>query len=233
METTSINWSPLWISLQTAITTIIIVFFLGTLTAWWVLQQKSEVVKIIADGIFTLPLVLPPTVVGFLLLYILGSNRLVGRFFVEQFGLQIAFTWIATVITATVVSFPLMYKSAKAALEQIDPSLWLAGRSLGMADWMIFWRIILPNALPGLVSGGVLSFARALGEFGATAMLAGNILGRTRTLPLAIYSEVAGGDMESAGWYASVIIVICFIMIIALNWYLHKCRKREHREQTK
>lgn len=233
METTSINWSPLWISLQTAITTIIIVFFLGTLTAWWVLQQKSEVVKIIADGIFTLPLVLPPTVVGFLLLYILGSNRLVGRFFVEQFGLQIAFTWIATVITATVVSFPLMYKSAKAALEQIDPGLWLAGRSLGMADWMIFWRIILPNALPGLVSGGVLSFARALGEFGATAMLAGNILGRTRTLPLAIYSEVAGGDMESAGWYASVIIVICFIMIIALNWYLHKCRKREHREQTK
>ena len=233
METTSINWSPLWISLQTAITTIIIVFFLGTLTAWWVLQQKSEVVKIIADGIFTLPLVLPPTVVGFLLLYILGSNRLVGRFFVEQFGLQIAFTWIATVITATVVSFPLMYKSAKAALEQIDSDLWLAGRSLGMTDWMIFWRIILPNALPGLVSGGVLSFARALGEFGATAMLAGNILGRTRTLPLAIYSEVAGGDMESAGWYASVIIVICFIMIIALNWYLHKCRKREHREQTK
>lgn len=233
METTSINWSPLWISLQTAITTIIIVFFLGTLTAWWVLQQKSEVVKIIADGIFTLPLVLPPTVVGFLLLYILGTNRLVGRFFVEQFGLQIAFTWIATVITATVVSFPLMYKSAKAALEQIDPGLWLTGRSLGMTDWMIFWRIILPNALPGLVSGGVLSFARALGEFGATAMLAGNILGRTRTLPLAIYSEVAGGDMESAGWYASVIIVICFIMIIALNWYLHKCRKREHREQTK
>ena len=233
METTSINWSPLWISLQTAITTIIIVFFLGTLTAWWVLQQKSEVVKIIADGIFTLPLVLPPTVVGFLLLYILGSNRLVGRFFVEQFGLQIAFTWIATVITATVVSFPLMYKSAKAALDQIDPSLWLTGRSLGMTDWMIFWRIILPNALPGLVSGGVLSFARALGEFGATAMLAGNILGRTRTLPLAIYSEVAGGDMESAGWYASVIIVICFIMIITLNWYLHKCRQREHREQTK
>ena len=233
METTLINWSPLWISLQTAITTIIIVFFLGTLTAWWVLQQKSEVVKIIADGIFTLPLVLPPTVVGFLLLYILGSKRLVGRFFVEQFGLQIAFTWIATVITATVVSFPLMYKSAKAALEQIDPGLWLAGRSLGMTDWMIFWRIILPNALPGLVSGGVLSFARALGEFGATAMLAGNILGRTRTLPLAIYSEVAGGDMESAGWYASVIIVICFIMIIALNWYLHKCRQREHREQTK
>ena len=166
-------------------------------------------------------------------MYILGTNRLVGRFFVEQFGLQIAFTWIATVITATVVSFPLMYKSAKAALEQIDSGLWLAGRSLGMTDWMIFWRIILPNALPGLVSGGVLSFARALGEFGATAMLAGNILGRTRTLPLAIYSEVAGGDMESAGWYASVIIVICFIMIIALNWYLHKCRQREHREQTK
>lgn len=223
------NWSPLWISLQTAITTIFIVFFIGVLTAWWVVKQKSEAVKIFADGILTLPLVLPPTVVGFLLLYILGNNRVVGRFFIEQLGVQIAFTWFATVITATVVAFPLMYRAAKGALEQVDEGLWLAGRSLAMPEWRIFWRIILPNALPGLVSGGVLAFARALGEFGATAMLAGNILGRTRTLPLAIYSEVAAGDMEAAGGYAFVIIVICFAMIIALNLYLYKVRKKENR----
>ena len=229
MDFTAINWSPFWISLQTAITTIIIVFFLGVLAAWWIIRQKNESLKILADGILTLPLVLPPTVVGFLLLFLLGNNRVVGRFFIEHLGVQIAFTWQATVITATVVSFPLMYRSARAALEQIDHGLWLAGRSLGMPEWMIFWRIILPNALPGLISGGVLAFARALGEFGATAMLAGNILGRTRTLPLAIYSEVAGGDMETAGYYAIVIIVLCFSMVILLNWYLYRCRKRENR----
>lgn len=229
METTTINWSPLWISLQTAITTIIIVSVLGVFTAWWIIRQKNEAVKILADGIFTLPLVLPPTVVGFLLLFLFGNNRLIGRFFIEQLGTQIAFTWTATVITATVIAFPLMYRAAKGALEQVDNGLWLAGRSLGMSEWRIFWRIILPNALPGLIAGGVLSFARALGEFGATVMLAGNIMGRTRTLPLAIYSEVAGGDMETAGYYATAIILICFVMIAALNIYLYKCKKRENR----
>lgn len=224
-----IDWSPLWISLQTAVTTIIIVFFLGVLAAWWVIRQKNEALKIFVEGIFTLPLVLPPTVVGFVLLMLLGNNRLVGRFFVEQLGVQLAFTWLATVITATVMSFPLMYKSAKAALEQVDSGLWLAGRSLGMSEGLLFRRIILPNALPGLIAGGILAFARALGEFGATAMLAGNIMGKTRTLPLAIYSEVVGGDMESAGWYALVVILLCFVMLVTLNVYLYKCRKRENR----
>ena len=224
-----IDWSPLWISLQTAVTTIIIVFFLGVLAAWWVIRQKNEALKIFVEGIFTLPLVLPPTVVGFVLLMLLGNNRLVGRFFVEQLGVQLAFTWLATVITATVMSFPLMYKSAKAALEQVDSGLWLAGRSLGMSEGLLFRRIILPNALSGLIAGGILAFARALGEFGATAMLAGNIMGKTRTLPLAIYSEVVGGDMESAGWYALVVILLCFFMLVTLNVYLYKCRKRENR----
>lgn len=224
-----IDWSPLWISLQTAVTTIIIVFFLGVLAAWWVIRQKNEALKIFVEGIFTLPLVLPPTVVGFVLLMLLGNNRLLGRFFVEQLGVQLAFTWLATVITATVMSFPLMYKSAKAALEQVDSGLWLAGRSLGMSEGLLFRRIILPNALPGLIAGGILAFARALGEFGATAMLAGNIIGKTRTLPLAIYSEVVGGDMESAGWYALVVILLCFFMLVTLNVYLYKCRKRENR----
>lgn len=118
MEVTTINWSPLWISLQTAIVTIMIVSVLGVFTAWWIIRQKNEAVKIIADGIFTLPLVLPPTVVGFLLLFTLGNNRLIGRFFVEKLGVQIAFTWTATVITASVVAFPLMYRAAKGALSQ-------------------------------------------------------------------------------------------------------------------
>ena len=218
--------SPLWISLETAAATIVIVFFLGVLAAWWVERLPSESFKIFVDGIFTLPMVLPPTVAVFFLLVVFGNNRTVGRFFIDNFGIQIAFNWIATVLAAGVISFPLMYRSARGALVQVDKGIMEAGRSLGMTEWRIFWRLHLPNALPGIIAGGLLAFARGLGEFGATAMLAGNIAGKTRTLPLAVYSAVAAGHFDSAGVYVLIIVTICLAVVIGLNYYQHYMKKR-------
>ena len=222
-----IDFSPIWISLKTAIVTIFIVFFLGILAAWWVVRRKNEVSKIFVDGILSLPLVLPPTVTGFFLLYVFGNNRVVGQFFSQQLGVQIAFSWMATVLAAAVISFPLMYRSARGAFEQVDVELLQAGRTLGMSEWSIFRKILLPNALPGIISGGVLAFARGLGEFGATAMIAGNIAGKTRTLPLAVYSSVISGEMGEAAYYVAVVVALCLVMVVGLNWYLYLCKKRQ------
>lgn len=222
-----LDFSPVWISLQTAAATMVIVFFAGILTAWWVVSRQNEATKIIADGVLTVPLVLPPTVAGFFLLYLFGNNRILGRFFIENFGIQIAFSWLATVLAAAVIAFPLMYRSARGAFEQVDVELLQAGRTLGMSEKSIFLRVLLPNALPGIVSGGVLSFARGLGEFGATAMIAGNIAGKTRTLPLAVYSSVAAGEMDTAFGYVAIILTVCLLMVIGMNWYLYRCKKQQ------
>jgi molybdate transport system permease protein len=192
---------------------------LGLLAARLVAEIRHRAVKMVLDGILTLPLVLPPTVAGFFLLYIFGVRGPVGRFFLEFFAVKIAFSWGATVLAAVAISFPLMYRSARGALEQVDRNLIYAGRTLGMGEWAIFWKVSLPTALPGVASGGVLAFARGLGEFGATAMIAGNIAGRTRTLPLAIYSAVAGGDMETAWNYVIVIVLFSFIVVALMNWF--------------
>lgn len=223
----AIDLSPLWISLETAAATIAIVFVLGVVAAWWVERLSSEKAKILIDGIFTLPMVLPPTVAGFFLLVIFGNNRLVGRFFMDSFGVQIAFSWLATVLAAGVISFPLMYRSARGALMQVDKGIMEAGRSLGMTEWRIFWRLHLPNAFPGIIAGGLLAFARGLGEFGATAMLAGNIAGKTRTLPLAVYSAVAAGDFDTAGFYVAIIVVICLAVVIGLNYYQYRTKQQQ------
>lgn len=214
-----IDYSPIWISLKTALFTIIITFFLGLFAAKWIINRKSEVIKLIFDGIFTLPLVLPPTVIGFFLLLIFGINQPIGSFFFNAFGIRIAFSFSATVIAAVVISFPLMYRSSRGALEQVDEDLVDAARTLGMSETSIFLKVLVPNALPGIISGGVLSFARGLGEFGATAMLAGNIIGKTRTLPLAVYSEVISNDMHTASFYVAVIITICLGTVLILNIY--------------
>ena len=211
------DWSPIWISMKTAFAAICITFFLGIFAAWAVVRMKKGRSRAILDGILTMPLVLPPTVAGFFLLYLLGVKRPIGRFFIEQFGIKIAFSWGAAVIAAVVISFPLMYRSARGAFEQVEPNLLSAARTLGMSEWKIFWKVLLPNALPGVVSGGVLAFARGMGEFGATAMVAGNIAGKTRTLPLAVYSAVAAGDMDSAYRYVLVIVVISFAVVVVMN----------------
>ena len=223
----AIDWSPLWISLRTAAATIVIVFFIGVIIAWWVERLQSQSLKIFADAVITLPMVLPPTVAGFFLLYFFGNNRFLGQLIYQMTGIKIAFSWLATVLAAAVISLPLMYRSARGALSQVDKGMLEAARSLGMTEWRIFWRIHLPNALPGIIAGGLLAFARGLGEFGATAMIAGNIAGRTRTLPLAVYSAVAAGDWEAAGWYVAVIVGICLLVVIGLNVYLYKTKQQQ------
>ena len=223
----AIDWSPLWISLRTAAATIVIVFFIGVIIAWWVERLQSQSLKIFADAVITLPMVLPPTVAGFFLLYFFGNNRLLGQLIYQMTGIKIAFSWLATVLAAAVISLPLMYRSARGALSQVDKGMLEAARSLGMTEWRIFWRIHLPNALPGIIAGGLLAFARGLGEFGATAMIAGNIAGRTRTLPLAVYSAVAAGDWDAAGWYVAVIVGICLLVVIGLNVYLYKTKQQQ------
>ena len=212
------DWSPVWISVKTASLSILITFFLGILAAWLVVSIRDGRAKMILDGILTLPLVLPPTVAGFFLLYLFGVKRPLGKFFLDFFSIKIAFSWGATVITAVTMSFPLMYRSARGAFEQVDPNLTAAARTLGMSEWEIFRKVLLANAAPGVVSGGVLAFARGLGEFGATAMIAGNIAGKTRTLPMAVYSEVAAGNMDTANRYVMVIAVIALLSVMLMNW---------------
>ena len=212
------DWSPIFISMKTASLSIFITFFLGLIVAWLLVKIKNDTTKIVLDGIFTLPIVLPPTVVGFFLLYIFGVRGPIGSFFLDFFAVKIAFSWPATVIAAVVMSFPLMYRSARGAFEQVDSNLLDAGRTLGMSEWQIFWKILFANALPGIISGGILAYARGLGEFGATAMLAGNIAGQTRTLPMAVYSEVAAGNMGSAFDYVIVIVIISFIAIFIMDY---------------
>ena len=222
------DWSPVLISMKTASLSIFITFFLGIFAAGVVIRLKNETSKIICDGILTLPLVLPPTVAGFFLIYLFGVKRPIGQFFIDFFGVKIAFSWGATVLAAVVMSFPLMYRSARGAFEQVDPDLTAAARTLGMSEWEIFWKVLFANATPGILSGGVLAFARGLGEFGATSMIAGNIAGKTRTLPMAVYSEVAAGNMGAADRYVAVIVVIAFISILLMNLGALRAGGRKH-----
>lgn len=217
--------SAVIISMKTASAAIVLTFSLGLFAARWLVKLKSDKVKMVLDGILTLPLVLPPTVMGFFLLLVFGVNRPLGKFLLYFLGVKIVFSWSATVIAAVVISFPLMYRSARGAFEQVDRNLVMAARTLGMSEMKIFWRIIMPLALPGVAAGGILAFARGLGEFGATAMIAGNIANKTRTLPLAIYSETAAGDMQAAFDYVLVVLSISFIVVVLTNYFTLKERR--------
>lgn len=217
--------SPIIISLKTATVSMVFTFLLGLFIARAIVKIKSEKIKMILDGILTLPLVLPPTVMGFFLLLIFGVNRPIGKLLLEFLGVKIVFSWLATVIASVVIAFPLMYRSARGAFEQVDQNLIMAARTLGMSERKIFWRIIMPLALPGVASGGILAFARGLGEFGATAMIAGNIANKTRTLPLAIYADVAAGDMASATNYVLIVTIISFAVVVLTNYFTLKERK--------
>ena len=216
--------SPLVISIKTASLATAVTFFLGLAAARWVMTIKHW--RGLIDGVFTLPMVLPPTVVGFFLLILCGKNGPLGQFLL-QFDLSIVFSWPATVIASTVVAFPMMYRTTLGAFEQIDENLLYAGRTLGMTEWRIFWRILLPAAWPGVAACTILAFARALGEFGATIMLAGNIPGRTQTMATAIYSAVQAGDRTLAFRWAVIIMVISFGVIMLMNhWAALQRRQR-------
>lgn len=207
--------SPLWISLKVALPATIFTFVLGICAARTVVKLKHG--QAVIDGLFTLPLVLPPTVVGFFLLLAFGKNSLVGQFF-SQFGFSFIFSWQGAVIASTVVSFPLMYRTVRGAFEQIDQEYLYAARTLGMTEGKIFRKIIIPLAWPGILAGTILSFARALGEFGATIMIAGNIPGKTQTMSVAVYTAVQAGDRESAYLWVMIIVCFSFVMMLAMNF---------------
>ncbi|MBS4955715.1 MAG: molybdate ABC transporter permease subunit [Clostridium sp.] len=211
------DFSPLWISLKTAFLATIITSIIGIFISYKMANYKGRGRGII-DGIFTLPLILPPTVIGFFLLLLCGKNGFVGKIFMS-FNKNIIFSWSATVIAAVVVAFPMMYRTCRSAFEQIDKNMILAARTLGLSETKIFFKIAIPLAWPGIIGGLVLSFARALGEFGATLMIAGNIPGRTQTMPVAIFFAVESGDMNKAMLWVLIIVAISFIMIFLLNYW--------------
>lgn len=211
------DFSPLWISLKTAFLATIITSIIGIFISYKMANYKGRGRGFI-DGIFTLPLILPPTVIGFFLLLICGKNGFVGKVFMS-FNKNIIFSWSATVIAATVVAFPMMYRTCRSAFEQIDKNMISAARTLGLSETKIFFKVAIPLAWPGIIGGLVLSFARALGEFGATLMIAGNIPGKTQTMPVAIFFAVESGDMNKAMLWVLIIVAISFIMIFLLNYW--------------
>lgn len=213
-----INLSPLWLSFKTASIATIIVFIIGVILAR-LMSRNTFHGKSIVESIILLPLVLPPTVVGFGLLYIFGKNGFLGKLLLDFFDFQVVFTWYAVIIAAVVVSFPLMYQSASAAFQQYDQTIESAAYTMGASKWKVFWTVSFPLAWPGLLAGLVLSFARALGEFGATLMLAGFIPNVTDTIPLAIYFAVESGNMDQAKFWVIIIIALGFSAILWLNWW--------------
>lgn len=212
----NLDCSPLFISIKTGIVATIFSFFLGIYAARKVVKTTPGK-KAIIDGILTLPMVLPPTVAGFFLLLIFSRRRPFGIFLFENFGIKVVQTWLGCIIAATVISFPLMYRNARAAMEQIDVNLIYAGRTLGMSDTEIFWKVVIPTAGPGIASGTILTFARALGEYGATSMLAGNIPGKTGTISQKIAMVIQDGDYMTAGVWVAIVMVIAFLVIFLMN----------------
>jgi molybdate transport system permease protein len=206
--------SPLFLSLKVAFLATLITFLTGLPTAWGILRLRRF--KKFLDGLFTLPLVLPPTVVGFGLLILFGKNRFLGGL-LAQADIQLVFTPTAAVMASAAAAFPLMYRTARGAFEQIDENILHAARTLGLPEWRIFLRLAVPVSRPGILAGVVLAFARALGEFGATIMVAGNIPGRTQTVPTKIYSAMQSGDPGAALGWAAAVSVLSFICLVALN----------------
>ena len=224
----NLDWSPLFISIKTGIVATIFSFFLGIYAARKVVKTTPGK-KAIIDGILTLPMVLPPTVAGFFLLLIFSRRRPFGIFLFENFGIKVVQTWLGCIIAATVISFPLMYRNARAAMEQIDVNLIYAGRTLGMSDTEIFWKVVIPTAGPGIASGTILTFARALGEYGATSMLAGNIPGKTGTISQKIAMVIQDGDYMTAGVWVAIVMVIAFLVIFLMNLIAGKKMKNVKR----
>ncbi|MDR1797806.1 MAG: molybdate ABC transporter permease subunit [Clostridiales Family XIII bacterium] len=208
--------TPILISLKTASVAIVFTFVIGTALAYIVCRTRREQVRSICDAVLTMPLVLPPTVAGFFLLYLFGVHRPLGLL-LGELGVKLVFSWPATVLAAVVIALPLMYRSARAAFDQVDPMVLQAARTIGLPETKIAFKILFPLAAPGLTSGGILSFSRGLGEFGATAMIAGNIAGVTRTMPLAIYSAVSGGRMDDAYEYVIILVAVSFLFVWGIS----------------
>lgn len=223
-----LDWSPLYISLKTGAVATVISFFLGLFAARKVIKAGPKI-KAVAEGLLTLPMVLPPTVAGFFLLLLFSRRRPLGMFLYDQFDIKVVQSWLGCIIAATVIAFPLMYRNARAAFEQIDVNLVYAGRTLGMSEAKIFWKVVIPTAGPGIISGTILTFARALGEYGATSMLAGNIPGKTGTISQKIAMVIQDGDYLTAGVWVIIVLIIAFIVIFLMNLFTGRNMKNVKR----
>jgi molybdate transport system permease protein len=219
----SLDSRPFWVSLRTSAVAMLFVFVLGLAAAWFS-QRISSRLKAVLDSLFTIPMVLPPTVCGFLLLVVFGKSTAFGRWLIDH-GIELVFSWPAAVLAAVIVAFPLMYRTARGAFEALDPALSDAARTLGWSEARIFFRLILPLSWPSIAAGTVLAFARAIGEFGATLFVAGNYPGVTQTMPIAIYFQWMGGHPEIAAFWVAVVILISFVVILFINWYAARTQR--------
>lgn len=213
--------SPIILSLKIASIATVFSFILGIFFAY-ILNKKNVPGKNIWETLLILPMILPPSVTGCLLLIAFGKRGVIGAFLMESFGIQIVFTWVGAAIAACIVSLPLMYQNAKSAFISIDPIYEKAAQTLGSSEWKIFRTVLFPLAWPGIISGVILSFARAIGEFGATLMIAGNIPGKTQTMPTAIYFAVESGNTQMANSLVVIMVIFSFTVIFALNTWLKR-----------
>ena len=206
--------TPLWLTLKVAGLATLVAGLAGTGLGWWLARRRFAGQSLL-DALLMLPMVLPPTVLGYYLIVLVGRNGVLGQYLDRWFGINLIFTWQGAVLAAAVVSLPLIYKAARAAFEDADERLAQAARTLGAGEWEVFWRISLPLALRGIAAGLMLTFARAMGEFGATLMIAGNLPGKTQTLSIAIYDAVQAGNDEQALWLTGLISLVCVTVLLA------------------
>ena len=221
------DWFPLWNSLRIAAISTILIFFLGIAAAYWI-AKLPRLLKGVLDVVLTLPLVLPPTVVGYLLLRVLGPRRIIGAWALEAFGVRLVMVWWSAVFAAVAVAFPLMYRTARGAFESFDETLSQSARSLGLPNVWIFWRIRMPYCRQGILAGTVLAFARALGEYGATSMLAGYTPGKTATVSTAVYQLWQTGNDALAFRWVLVNVAISAVFLLTVN-LLEDRQQREGR----
>ena len=210
------DWFPLWNSLRIALISTVLIFFLGILAAYYI-ARLPRVLKGILDVVLTLPLVLPPTVVGYLLLRLLGPKRIIGAWLLKQFGIKVVMTWWSAIFATAVVIFPLMYRTVRGAFEAFDETLAYAGQTLGLSNTWIFWRVRMPCCRQGMLAGTVLAFARALGEYGATSMIAGYTPGRTATISTTVYQLWQTNDDALAMKWVMVNLAISAVVLLAVN----------------
>ena len=218
------DWFPLWNSLRVAAISTVLIFFLGIAAAYYI-AKLPKLVKGVLDVALTLPLVLPPTVVGYLLLRLLGPRRIIGAWALETFGVRLVMVWWSAVFAAVVVAFPLMYRTARGAFESFDETLSQSAQTLGLPNAWIFWRVRMPCCRQGILAGTVLAFARALGEYGATSMLAGYTPGKTATVSTAVYQLWQTGDDAMAFRWVLVNVAISAVFLLTVNLLEDRQRK--------
>ena len=218
-------WITLALTLKVAAWATTINLVLGVAVGW-LLARRSFIGREFLDAVLTLPLVLPPTVVGYYLLVVIGKRGWLGHWLHETFGINLIFTWQGAVIAASIVAFPLLLRSARTAFEAVDPQLEAAARVLGLNEWAVFFRVSLPMAWPGILGGTLLVFARSLGEFGATLMVAGSIPGRTQTLSVAVHEAVQAGDDATANLLVGIITITCIVVLLVAGRFSPARRAR-------